>query len=74
MKVIAVLGVVLIVIGMIGLVHGGITYTAKQTVVKVGPLAVTTQEKKIVPISALAGGALVAGGILLLILGGGTKR
>lgn len=74
MKIVAVFGVVLIIIGIIGLVHGGITYTAKQTTVQVGPFAVTAQEKRTVPISTLAGGVLVAGGIILLVLGGGTKR
>jgi hypothetical protein len=74
MKIASVLGILLIVIGVIGIVYGGYTYTAKQTTVQVGPLELTAKEKKTIPISSVAGGALVVGGITLLILGGGMKR
>jgi len=74
MKTTTLLGIVLVVIGIVGLAYGGFTYTAKQTTVHVGPLQVTATEKKTIPIPSVAGGVLVAGGIILLILGGGTRR
>ncbi len=74
MKIATILGIVLVIIGIVGLVYGGFTYTAKQTTVQVGPLEVTAQEKRTFPIPSLAGGVLVAGGIILLILGGGMRR
>lgn len=74
MKPAALVGIVLIVLGLVGLAYGGITYTAKQTTVQVGPLQVTTQEKKTIPIPSVAGGVLLAGGIVLLIVGAGVRR
>jgi len=73
MKNTTILGIVLVFIGIVGLAYGGFTYTAKQTTVHVGPLQVTATEKRTIPIPSLAGGVLVAGGIILLILGG-TRR
>ena len=74
MKPSVLLGIVLIVLGVVGLAYGGITYTAKQTTVQVGPLQVTTQEKKTIPIPSVAGGVLVAGGVILIIIGTGARR
>jgi hypothetical protein len=74
MKAAAIVGIILIVLGAVGLIHGGITYTSQQTTVQVGPIAVTTQQKKTIPISSVAGAVLVAGGILLLAWGGGGRR
>jgi len=74
MKPATLVGIVLIVLGLVGLAYGGITYTAKQTTVQVGPLQVTTQEKKTIPIPSVAGGVLLAGGIVLLIVGTGARR
>ena len=75
MKIATILGIVLVIIGIVGLVYGGFTYTAaKQTTVQVGPLEVNAKEKRTFPIPSLAGGVLVAGGIILLILGGGMRR
>ena len=74
MKPAALIGIVLIVLGLVGLAYGGITYTAKQTTVQVGPLEVTAKEKKTIPIPSVAGGVLVAGGVILLIVGTGARR
>lgn len=74
MKPLAIIGIVLIVAGVIGLVYGGITYTTRQTVLQVGPLQVTAQEKKTVPVPSIVGGVLVAGGVILLIVGATARR
>ena len=74
MKPLAIVGIVLIIAGVAGLVYGGITYTTRQTVLQVGPLQVTAQEKKTVPVPSVVGGVLVAGGVILLIVGTTGRR
>jgi len=74
MKTATIFGILLVVIGLAVLVYGGVTYTSKQTTMQVGPVEVTAKEKRTFPLSPLAGGAMVAGGIILLIREGGMRR
>ncbi len=67
-------GILLIIIGLVVLVYGGVTYTSKQTTMQVGPVEVTAKEKRTLPLPPLAGGVMVAGGIILLIREGGIRR
>jgi len=70
MNSIKLVGVVLIVLGALGLVYGGFSYTKDTTALKVGPLEMTVQEKKNVNVPMWVGiGAIVVGG-LLLVMGG----
>jgi hypothetical protein len=74
MKMASIVGLLLVVIGVIGIVYGGFTYTSKQTTVQVGGLEVTAKEKKTIPISSVAGAVLVVGGVIVMVVGGGIKR
>jgi len=74
MKMATIFGILLIVIGLVVLVYGGVTYTSKQTTMQVGPVEVTAKEKRTLPLPPLAGGVMVAGGIILLIREGGIRR
>jgi hypothetical protein len=74
MKMTTIIGILLVIIGLVVLVYGGITYSSKQTTMQVGNVVLTANEKKTFPLSPLAGGVMVAGGIILLVLGGGMKR
>jgi TRAP-type C4-dicarboxylate transport system permease small subunit len=74
MKIASIVGILLVVIGVIGIVYGGFTYTAKQTTVQVGTFQVTAKEKKTIPISSVAGAVLVVGGVIVMVVGGGIKR
>lgn len=65
-----VLGIVLIVLGVIGLVWGGITYTRRRDTVSVGPISATVQQRETFPISPVAGGIALVAGIALLVAGG----
>jgi uncharacterized membrane protein len=65
-----VVGVLLVVIGVAILVFGGFSYTTTREAVKVGPVGITTQEKKTFPLPPVVGGLLVVGGIVLLVAGG----
>ena len=63
-------GIVLIVLGIIGLAYGGITYTRRRDTVRVGPLSATVQQRETVPISPLLSGVALVAGIGLLVAGG----
>lgn len=70
MKRSAIIGVVLIVLGVVALAYQGITYTTRETVIDIGPLHATAEREKTVPLPPVLGiGALVAG-VALLVVGG----
>ena len=69
MKPITILGIVLIIFGVFVLAAEGITYTKTEKVLDIGPIEATAQRQKTIPISPIAGGAAVAAGIALVIVG-----
>lgn len=69
MKPIAVLGIILIVLGLGALVYQGITYTTRETVVDLGPIHATADREKTVPLPPVLGITAVAAGVALLIVG-----
>ena len=64
-----IVGVILIVLGLVGLLWQKISYTERETVVDAGPIQITAEKEKSVPISPIVGGVLLAGGVAVLILG-----
>ena len=66
MKGLAVVGVVLIVLGVLALAYQGITYTSKEKVVDVGPLKVEAEREKTIPLPPVLGGAAIVAGIVLV--------
>ena len=50
-----IIGMVLVVIGLIALLSGGITWTQRKTVVDTGPVEITTTEHKRLPLSPIVG-------------------
>jgi hypothetical protein len=62
-------GIILIVLGVIGLAYGGITYTRRRDTVSIGPLSATIQQRETLPISPLIGAIAVVAGIGLLVVG-----
>jgi hypothetical protein len=65
-----ILGFALIVIGLIGLIYGGITWTQREEVLDVGPLEVSRQERETIPLPPIVGGVCLAAGVLLVVAGG----
>jgi hypothetical protein len=62
-----ILGIVLVVLGLIAILYGGISWTHRDTVVDAGPIQITKDKKETLPMSPIAGGVmLVAGAVLLL--------
>jgi hypothetical protein len=69
MKPIALVGVVLIVVGIIGLTVTNISFTEKKTVIDAGPLKVTANEQHNIPIPTVAGVAAIVVGLGLVFMG-----
>lgn len=59
-------GFVLLVIGFVALLAGGISWNQTKTIVDIGPLKATTQERKTIPVSPVVGVIALVGGIALL--------
>jgi uncharacterized membrane protein YidH (DUF202 family) len=64
------LGFVLIIIGLIALIYGGITWTQREEVLDFGPFEVATQERRTLPLPPVIGAVCLAGGIVLVVAGG----
>jgi hypothetical protein len=65
-----VIGVVLIVLGVIGLAYGGITWTRRDKVIDLGPVEVTSEKRESIPLPPIAGGICLVVGAALLLAGG----
>jgi uncharacterized membrane protein YidH (DUF202 family) len=69
MKVASLVGILLIVVGIIGLAYGGITYTRKEKVVDIGPIQATAEKHERIPLPPIVGGLSLAAGVVLLVAG-----
>jgi hypothetical protein len=63
-------GAVLIVLGLVGILWGGFSWTRDKTVVDIGPIKATTETRETIPFPPLAGGIALVAGIALLVLPG----
>jgi len=61
-------GFVLVIIGILALVYGGVSYNRQRTVLDIGPFKATAVEQKNIPLSPIAGGIALIGGIVLLMV------
>lgn len=68
-KTTALVGILLIVIGVIALAYQGITYTTHKKVLDLGPIQATEEEHKTIPLPPILGGIALIGGVALLIAG-----
>jgi uncharacterized membrane protein HdeD (DUF308 family) len=66
----AIVGVLLIVLGVLALAYQGITYTSREKVLDIGPVEATAEREKTLPLPPILGIAAVAGGVALLVVGG----
>ena len=66
MKVRQAIGILLIVIGLISLLMGGVSWTREKTVLDLGPIEARTRERETIPLPPIVGGLLLAGGVILL--------
>ena len=64
-----IIAIVLIVLGALGLLYQGITYTTRESVVDIGPIHADVERTHKVPIAPIVGGAALIGGIALMLVG-----
>ena len=64
-----IIAIVLIVLGIAALAYQGITYTTREKVVDIGPIQMTAEKSKTIPLPPILGGLALAGGIVLLVMG-----
>jgi len=69
MKTYTVIGVILIVIGIFAFAYQGISYTSREKVVDLGPIQMTAEKTRTLPLPPIAGGISLVGGIVLLVVG-----
>jgi uncharacterized membrane protein HdeD (DUF308 family) len=70
MKPTAIVGVLLLVLGLVALAYQGFTYTTRETVIDIGPIKATADRQKTIPLPPVVGAVAVVGGIVLLVFGG----
>jgi uncharacterized membrane protein len=69
MKGIAIIGIVLIILGIVALAYQGITYTTREKVVDLGPLKASVEKEKTIPLPPVLGGLAIAAGAFLVWVG-----
>jgi hypothetical protein len=69
MKTYTLAGIILIVIGIVVFAYQGITYTTREKVVDLGPIQVTADKTKTLPLPPIIGGVALVSGIVLLVMG-----
>jgi uncharacterized membrane protein YidH (DUF202 family) len=63
-------GIVLIVVGLLALAFGGISWTKREKVVDLGPIQAETQKRETLPLPPIFGGVAVVAGIALVVVAG----
>jgi UDP-N-acetylmuramyl pentapeptide phosphotransferase/UDP-N-acetylglucosamine-1-phosphate transferase len=63
-----ILGFALIVVGLVALLYGGISWTKRDKVVDVGPIEVTRENHERLPIPPIAGGLVLVAGVVLVVM------
>jgi hypothetical protein len=63
-------GIALVLVGILALIYGGISYNREKTVLKIGSLEATATEHKHIPIPPIAGAICIIGGVVMLTVPG----
>ena len=69
MKAVTLVGILLIVVGIIGFVAGGFSYTHEKKDVNMGPLQIQHKQTRTIPISPILSTIALIGGIGLVVVG-----
>jgi hypothetical protein len=73
MKATTIIGIALIVLGIVALTLGGISYTDKEKVLDIGPIEATAEHRKTIPLPPILGGASLVAGVVLLVAGARSR-
>ena len=63
-----IVGLILVIIGLVSLFLGGISWTREKTIVDIGPIQARSQERETLPLPPILGGVALAAGAILLLL------
>ena len=66
MKPAAIVGVVLVILGIAGLAFGGFSFTHKEKVIDLGPIQASADKKESLPVPPILGALALIGGVVLL--------
>lgn len=69
MKPYTLIGILLVVVAIAAFAYQGISYTTREKVLNVGPLQMTAEKTRTLPLSPIVGGIALAGGVVLLVMG-----
>jgi len=64
-----IIAIVLIAVGVVAFTYQGITYTTREKVVDLGPIQMTADKTKTLPLPPILGAIALVGGIVLLVVG-----
>lgn len=70
MKTSTLLAIILIVVGIMAFAYQGFTYTTREKVMDIGPVHVTAERTKTLPLPPIVGTIAVVGGLVLLVVAG----
>ncbi|MDP1590861.1 MAG: DUF308 domain-containing protein [Prosthecobacter sp.] len=70
MKTPAIVGVLLIILGVIAFAYQGFTYTTMEKAIDLGPIQVTAEKQHTFPLPPVVGVIAIVGGIFLLFTSG----
>ena len=70
MKPTAIVGLLLIIVGIAGLAFGGFSFTHKEKVIDLGPIQASADKKESLPVPPLLGALAIVGGLVLLATSG----
>lgn len=66
-------GIILIIVGIIALAYGGITYTTHKKVIDMGPIQAEKKESHNIPLPPVLGVLAIVGGGAMLFVGGKSR-
>ena len=69
MKTTIIFAILLIALGIVAFGYQGFTYTTREKVVDIGPLQVTADTTRTLPLPPIVGAIALVGGIVLLVVG-----
>jgi len=64
-----ILGIVLVVLGIVAFAYQGINYTTREKVVDIGPIHMSADKTRTLPLGPIVGVVALASGIALLVMG-----
>ena len=67
MKATTLIAIILIVLGIVAFGYQGISYTTREKVIDLGPVEMTADKTRTLPLPPIVGAVALAGGVIMLI-------